>query len=378
MNYALILSGGSGTRLWPLSRKSRPKHLIPISGSSPLLEQTLDRLEPLVPPNLRYLITIPEQAPIVRDIARGRAAGIIIEPFGRNNALPLALSTRFLLGRDPEAKIVFLPADHSILHPDILRGALTKAFEVASAGYIVTLGIPTKFPEPNYGHVQRGDPVPGFEKGDFPAFKVGKFHEKPPFETAEKYAIDDDWFWNSGIFIFSAARMYEAFKACCPDLYELAEKLARELASYNPTVSNPVIDWSANESISEAYKNLPDRFRTSIDFAVMEHAENVVTIPVDMGWSDLGGFDALALLIDPDENGNRIGHRADGEDALVLTPGSKNISIFPGKRAVVCLDCEDLIVVDTPDALLVLPSKSSRRVGDVVAQIKAKGWLGLL
>jgi len=378
VNYALILSGGSGTRLWPLSRRARPKHLISLIGGPALFDLTLDRLEGLIPPQQRFLITVPEQAPIVRDHARGRALGIIIEPRARNNALPMALSTRMIADRDPDAVIIFLPADHSIQHPEKLREAIEQAVKVASQGYIVTLGCPTSHCEPNYGHVHRGEPIPGFESGEYPAFLVKQFREKPPEEEAEKYTLADDWYWNCGIFIFRADSMLDLISKAQPDLARIVNLHRSSLALAKPTLENPVIDWAASVAISDEYKNLQPQLRTSIDFALMERAEKVATIPVEMGWSDLGGFTPLSELIEADESGNRIAPRQDLPESFVLLPGSKNVSVFPSKRTVVCLDCQDLIVVDTLDAVLILPRGSSRKVGEVVELLRQRGWNTLL
>ncbi len=378
MNYALILSGGSGTRLWPLSRLARPKHLIPLAGGPTLLEQTLSRMDDLIPPERRYLITVPEQAPIVRDVARGSAVGIIIEPMGRNNALPMALSTKMLADRDRDARIVFLPADHSIAHPDKLRRSLERAIEVAGEGYIVTLGIPTAYPEPNYGHVQCAEHIPGFEGGEFPAFRVQRFHEKPPLQVAEEYTSDDNWFWNGGIFIYSAVEMLKLIERHQPELHKIVTDLAPVLTHAKPTLDSPVIDFAASSVIQACYRDLPLKLQTSIDFAIMERAEKVATIPVEMGWSDLGGFAALADLFPHDSDGNRVVAEDAGESLRIITPGSKGVSVFPGKRTIVCLDCADLIVVDTGDALLILPKESSRRVRDVVEEIRERKWNDLL
>ena len=378
MNYALILSGGSGTRLWPLSRLSRPKHLISLAGGDPLLSYTLARLDGLIEPEQRFLVTIPEQAPVVRDMARGLAAGIIIEPAGRNNLLPLSLACKMLADRDPEAMIAFLPADHHIQQPDALRSALTLAFDVASKGYIITLGIPTRHPEPNYGHVLIGSELPGYENRDRKVYSVEKFVEKPSDEVAEKYHRDEKVFWNGGIFVFKASTMLDLISRVQPELFKTISDLAGTLSGLKFSLDRPVCDWEAIKGIHDAYLNLPKKLQTSIDYGLMEKAEKVATIPIEMGWNDLGGFAALAGLTEADKNGIRIAPRADGGAARVLTPGSKEVTVFPGKRAIVCLDCENLIVVDTPDSLLILPASSSSKVRDLVDQIKQKGWQDLL
>lgn len=378
MKYALILSGGSGTRLWPLSRTARPKHLISLVGEQPLLEQTLTRLDTLIEPSERFLITIPEQAPIVRDMARGKASGIIIEPMGRNNLLPMAISTKMLYDRDPDAQIAFLPSDHSIGKPEKLRAALERAFDVAGEGYVVTLGIPTSYPEPNYGHIRRGDVIDGFSEGEIRAYKVEQFHEKPHREISEKYHDDADWFWNAGIFIYSATTMIGLIETHQPVLFSIICSLEKILAHMNPSITSPVLDWTGSEYIRNCYRDIPKNLQTSIDYAIMEKAKMVATIPVEMNWSDLGGFGSLSRLVAQDEHSNRVAPAAGEDEPRVITMGSENVSIFPGKRAVVVLDCEDLIVVDTHDAILVLPRKSSRRVGEVVQEIRERGWNDLL
>jgi mannose-1-phosphate guanylyltransferase len=332
----------------------------------------------LIPPEQRFLITIPEQAPIVRDLARGRAMGIIIEPQARNNALPMALSTRMIYERDHDAVIAFLPADHNIQYPERLRAALEQATKVAALGYIVTLGIPTAYPEPNYGHIHRGEPVPGFESGSYPAFEVVRFHEKPPHDVAEQYTEADEWFWNGGYFVFRASTMLELIAKAQPELDRIVNENATFLSMAKPALTNPVIDWSSSGAISGIYKNLPPQLRTSIDYALIEKAGKIATIPVEMGWNDLGGFNALSELFEPDESCNRTAPRVDGEDPRVLLPGCSDVSVFPSKRTIVCLDLEDIIVVDTPDALLVLPRSSSRRVSGIVELLNQRGWNNLL
>jgi mannose-1-phosphate guanylyltransferase len=280
--------------------------------------------------------------------------------------------------KDPDATIIFLPADHSIQHPEKLKAALQRAVAVANQGFIVTLGCPTSHCEPNYGHVLRGDPLPGFEDGEFPAFSVKQFHEKPPSEEAEKYTQSDDWYWNCGIFIFRAEIMLDLIANKQPELARIINTHRASMSLAQPTMENPVIDWAASTAISDEYKKLQPQLRTSVDFALMERADKIATIPVEMGWSDLGGFAPLAELIEPDESGNRIGPKQGAGEAYVLLPGSRNVSVFPAKRTIVCLDCKDLIVVDTPDALLVLPKGSSRKVGEVVELLRQRGWNTLL
>ena len=378
MNYALILSGGSGTRLWPLSRRARPKHLIRLAGARPLLEQTLDRLDRLIPPDRRYLITIPEQAPLVRDMARDRAVGIMIEPMGKNNLFPMALTTRLISESDPEAIIAFLPSDHSIAEPEKLKSSLGLAFDVARKGWIVTLGIPTRHPETAYGHIHIGDEISGYENRNYKVYEVKKFREKPDEKLAEQYYESDEWYWNGGIFIYSAMAMMDLISKAQPELADILDQLSGVLARESPTMEKPVFDWAASTEIHEAYDNLPKKFQTSIDYALMEKADRVATIPVEMGWNDLGSFAALADLVDADDNNNRVGPRRDGEEPRVLLPGSTDTAVFPGKRTIVCMDCHDLIVVDTNDAVLILPRKSSKDVRSIVDKLKDRGWKDLL
>jgi mannose-1-phosphate guanylyltransferase len=378
VDYALILSGGSGTRLWPLSRISHPKHLISLAGAEPLLSQTLHRLDGLIPPERRFLITVPEQAPLVRDMARDRAVGIIIEPVGRNNLLPMALATKMIYDRDKDANIIFLPCDHHINHPDKLRQALKSALKAAGAGYLATLGIPTAHPEPHYGHVKKSFEITKLRTGEMKAYQVEKFHEKPPQEIAERYTGDESWFWNGGIFIFSAATMLYHIEIHQPQLYEIITEVDQDLRKPNPALKKPVIDWTGYDLILNAYTNLPENLKTSIDYAIMEKADKVATIPVEMGWSDLGGFGSLSRLLEKDEQDNRIAHLAGEAEERVIFHGSKNVTAFPSRRAIVMLDCEDLIVVDTHDAILVLPRSSSRKVGEIVKELKSRGWNDLL
>ncbi len=354
--YALIMAGGGGTRLWPLSRQQHPKQMLMLFGERTMFQLAVDRLLPLLPPERILVVTGADQvAPLAEQVTLP-PENFIVEPLGRNTAACIGLAALHLRRRDPEAVMAVLTADHYIRRTDVFRTALTAARAVAEQGYLVTLGIEPTFPATGYGYICRGAALA--MGGDFPVFRVQRFAEKPDEATAIAFLAAGTYAWNSGMFIWRAARVLEEIDRWMPPLSATLHQLDAALDRG---------DYAA--MVAELWSALP---RISIDYGVMEHAEQVAVIPVDLGWSDVGSWDAVQALRDADAAGNvAVGAH--------LAHATTNTMVFAhGLRLVATIGVHDLIVVDTPDALLITTREQAQDVREVVERLRAEGRTDLL
>jgi mannose-1-phosphate guanylyltransferase len=349
--YALIMAGGGGTRLWPLSRRSTPKQLLPLVEERSMFGVSVDRLAPLFPPERIYIVTGSSYADAMRADAPAVPAGnFVIEPYGRDNGPAVALALTVIAQRDPQAVVAILTADHHIADKEGFRGALAIAAETAAQGYIVTLGIEPTFPATGFGYIQRGDKLS--ESGGLRVYSSRGFREKPDADTAAHFIASGDYSWNSGMFIMRAADALAEFARQQP-------AMSAGLATLAPTVDTPAYA----ETLAAVWETLP---RISIDYAIMEGAPRMAIIPVSIGWSDVGSWGSIFDVIELDDDGSRFNtpqHIAiDAHDVLV----------YADKLAVL-VGVEDVVVVDTPDALLVCHKDQTQRVKDVVNKLKSEG-----
>ncbi len=354
--YALIMAGGAGTRLWPLSRQNRPKQALPLFNGRSLFALTVDRLLPWLPPERIGVLTNREQMEPLREQAPLLPVeNFILEPEGRGTAACIALGALHLVQRDPEALMIVLPADHYIRYPQALQAALQAALKVAEEDYLVTLGITPTFPATGYGYIRQGEALARL--GDLVAYVVQQFVEKPAQAVAEQYLASGVYTWNSGMFIWKARR--------------ILEEIARYLPELGAAWRQWQIAWGTPEFpelLAGTWHTLP---KISIDYGVMERAQRVAVIPVEMGWSDVGSWDTLLeLLADAD------GCFWQG-DVLALG-AERTLGIAAGGRKLVVVDVQDLVIVDTPDAILILPRGAAQRVRDVVQQLQQAGETKLL
>lgn len=346
---ALILAGGSGTRFWPLSRKTRPKQLLALEGERSLLQATVDRLSPLVGPEQVWICTTTElREQIHEQVPAVPAAQILCEPTGRNTAPAIA----WALGLFPPNKlrdvVAVLPADHRFDDAADFRATLGKAAGLVRAeNRVVTVGIKPRWAETGYGYLEKGDDL---EAG---LFTVARFREKPDAATAKAYLEGGRHFWNAGIFLFHGDTLLGHLEACRPEL-------ARALA---------VIAHSRDRT-AELYPKLES---ISIDYAVMEHLGpgQIAGVELASGWNDLGSWEALAEVLPADAAGNR-------QVGDVLAIGAKDNLLFADQGQIAVVGVEGLVVVRTGDTVLVLPRDRSQDVREIVEALRKQGRLDLL
>lgn len=358
--YPVIMAGGSGTRFWPLSRKSRPKQFLALAGDGPLLSATVNRLPPLAKVKDTYVVCGPVHAPAARRMVPAMPKeNFIVEPCARNTAPCVGLAAVHVAGRDPKGIIAMLPADHHIGRPEAFRDALASAAELAEAGSIATIGIHPNRPETGYGYLKLGPRLAAKRKGKgLTAHKVERFVEKPDVVTAARYLADGTYLWNSGIFVFRADVILEEISRAMPVLGEQLEVIRRSLGTpgYQRTLK----------------RVFPDCPSISIDYGVMEKSHRIAVVPAEFGWSDVGSFAALSDVRDVDH----LGNVAEG-DALVID-GRNNVVLAGKDRPVAVIGLEDVIVVDAGDAILVCKRDRAQDVRKAVEELGRRGREELL
>jgi mannose-1-phosphate guanylyltransferase len=357
MFYPIIMAGGTGTRLWPLSRRHFPKQALRLVGDKTLMQQAVSRLEPQIPVDQIFIITRQEHVePLSIQVPEVPKDNFIVEPEGRGTAPAIGLSAIHLQKRDPEAVMVVLTADHFIVDEASFRKSLKAAEEVARDGYLVTLGIKPTFPSTGYGYIHQGDYLGTAES--FAVYQADRFTEKPNPEEAERLVNSGDYTWNSGMFIWQVERILEEFQRQMPDFYEKLEKVA--------AISDP-----------KEYKNMLDRIwptvkKETIDYGVMEGAKKVAVIPVDIGWVDVGSWASLVDVLPSDEKGNTVVGNYVGIDT------KDTLVVGDGKKLVATIGLKGLVIVDTGDALLVCTKEREQDVRSMVARLKEEGRDDLL
>jgi mannose-1-phosphate guanylyltransferase len=350
--YAVVLAGGSGKRLWPRSRRAYPKQLLDITcGERTMLQETFERLEPLLPADKVYVVTGEQYIKSTKDqLPAVPESNIIGEPRGRGSAPAVGVAAIHLKQKDPEAVMACLPADHHITQPEKFRQVLLLAEQVAQEGHLVTLGIKPDYPHTGYGYIEIGDKL--MDTVDHPVYRVLRFTEKPGELRARRFVEGERHFWNSGMFIWKASVILDEIEKHLPHLHACLAELEGVLGTEE---ESEVLErtWSALET-------------ETIDFGVMEKADDVVVIPVEMGWSDVGSWASLIELLPCDGEGNVVvGHHAglDTRRSLIYSP----------RRLVTTVGVENLIVVDTEDVILICSADRAQEVKALVERLDEDG-----
>lgn len=350
--YAVIMAGGGGTRLWPLSRKQRPKQMLQLFGEKTLYEIAIRRLEGLFPPGHIFVVTIAEQADQLKHLEpRIPEDNFLIEPMPRGTASVVGLAAVALHQRDPQAVMAILTADHFIEAESAFRNLLQAAYDLAQEGHLVTLGIQPTYPATGYGYIQRGGHLGEYQGQK--AYQVKRFKEKPGEDQARQMLAGGDHDWNSGMFVWCADRILEEFQKQMPDLYA-------KLMKINEAWKTPLRE----QVIQDLWPGIKSE---TIDYGVMEKAEKVAVLPAaGLGWNDVGSWDSLFDVLDSDQVGNiNLGANhlgIDTDHTLVCDEGSKRLIVTIGVR--------DLVIVDTGDALLICNKDQAQQVKKVVDLLK--------
>jgi mannose-1-phosphate guanylyltransferase len=350
--YAVIMAGGGGTRLWPISRKDSPKQLLPLLGQDTLFQTTVRRLEKLFPFERILVVTVAEQAQKMQEqVPQIPVENYLIEPEPRGTASVVGLAAAVLQKRDPKAMMAILTADHFIRNRDLFRYLIRTAFDVAAKDYLVTLGITPTFPSTGYGYIEQGEPLDG--EYPYPVYAVKRFKEKPDQQTAEQLLRAGDHSWNSGMFVWKA-------DAILGEIHKQMPELSRAIL----TIADAWNTAQRDEIVSTHWTPLKNQ---TIDYGIMENAERVAVLPAGgLGWSDVGSWDSLFEVLFPDMNGNIP------VNAPHLLLDTHNTLIY-GKndeRLIVTIGLDDFVVVDSGDVLLICKIDQAQKVKDVVEHLK--------
>lgn len=342
---AVIMAGGKGERFWPKSRESHPKQFLSLTNDGEtMIQKTIKRISPIVQTEDIFIVTnacykylVKEQLPEIPE------ENILTEPCGRNTAPCIAFASAVIKKKYGNAVMLVLPSDHLIKYENIYTRTLCNAIVKATEDdNLVTIGITPSYAETGYGYINFGE-----ESGN--AYKVEKFVEKPDLRTAKKYLSSGKYLWNSGMFVWQVSAIEECFKKFMPEVYDGAEKIGQAFGTDN---FENVLETEYNKFPSE-----------SIDFGIMEKASDIYTVPASFGWDDVGNWLAVERINDTDDNRNYI-------EGDVIAENCKRTTICGGKRLVAAVGVEDIIIVDTDDAVLVCSKNSTQDVKKIIARLK--------
>ena len=350
--YAVIMAGGGGTRLWPLSRQARPKQMLKLVDDRTVFQAAVQRLDGLFTPDRIYVVTVADQAEELQEQAPEiPAENYLLEPMPRGTASVVGFAAVAIQKRDPRATMAVVTADHIIKNEDKFRQLLLAAYEAAQDGYLVTLGISPTHPATGYGYIQQGEALGSYQ--NLKVYRALRFREKPSEERAREMLASGDHAWNSGMFVWRVDRILAEFALQMDDLNA---KLAEIFEAWDQPQSQEVLNrvW-------------PQIRPQTIDFGIMENAADVVVIPAqELGWSDVGTWDALFDVLPADEYGNIV------MGGMHVPIDTQNTLIYMNQehRLIVTIGVENLVVVDTGDVVLVCEKDQAQKVRQVVDQLK--------
>jgi mannose-1-phosphate guanylyltransferase len=348
-HYVAIMAGGIGSRFWPMSRTAFPKQFLDILNTGKtLIQATYDRYAHFIPAENIFVVTAAEYTPIVQQqLPQLPAANILSEPYRKNTAPCIAYVAHKIKQRNPQALLICAPADHLILDTPAFTKVCLDAFEfVNHINALLTLGIKPTYPNTGYGYIQH-EPLPVADQ----IYKVKTFTEKPNLELARTFLASGDFLWNSGIFVWKVTTLLKAFEAYLPEMNELfvAEQ-----------------QWLNTPAEAEALERIyPQCTNISIDYGIMEKADNVYVLPSSFGWSDLGTWNSAWENMEKDYFGNAVA----GRNVMVID-ATKNVVHVPHDKLVLLQGLDDFIVVDTPDVLLICKKEKEQEIKDYVAEVK--------
>ena len=350
--YALIMAGGVGSRLWPLSRQRSPKQVLPLVGEVSMFRTAVERLRPLFSPDEVFVVVGAEQV----DLLKAEQTGIpdrnfIVEPVGRGTAPAIALSAIRLRQHDPTAIMAVLTADHFIGDEESFRAVLQAACEAAAQNHLVTLGITPSFPSTGYGYIERGQHL--MNALDYAVYQVMAFREKPDLVTAKHFVVDGRHSWNSGMFVWKVSRFLDELSRTMPEFYQ-------QLMRIDAALGTPDFDWVLHEVWTDVKPQ-------TVDYGVMEKARDVAVIPAEFGWNDIGSWATLLDILEGDEQGNVTRH------AQHLGVDTRNTLVFGSERLVATIGLQEMIIIDTDDAILVCPKDRAQDVKKIVDELKQQG-----
>jgi mannose-1-phosphate guanylyltransferase len=359
--YAVILAGGGGTRLWPLSRSGHPKQTLTLFGDRSLFQLAVDRLRPLIALDHVRVATVEEQVPLLTADAPDLVPdNFIVEPFGRGTAPIIGLCALELQRSNPQAVMAVVTADHYIGDEDLFRRLLAAAADAADQGHLVTLGVQPVEPATGYGYLHQGHELG--RAGGFPMYRVESFREKPDAKTAQSYLASGEYVWNSGMFVWRVDRILDEIDRHMPGL-------SGALAELSEAGGRP----SRSTALSSIWSGLSSE---TIDYGVMEAAEDVVVLPAQgLGWWDVGSWGRLFDVLDPDDDGNL---RLAAKPIMVDTRGTLVVQEEGLDRLIATLGVDDLVIVDTGVALLVTSRHRAEAVRQIVDKLKKDGREGYL
>ena len=341
--YAVIMAGGVGKRFWPQSRRSTPKQLLSIAGEESMLRMTVDRLKGSAPADRILIITNSDQEHGIRkEIPELPAENIIIEPEGKNTAPCIGLAAVIIQQRDPEAVMGVFPADHYIEDQTAFAKYLDWGIKIAVENQgLVTFGVIPTRPATGYGYIQYQQQI----RDDIPVYRVKAFAEKPDLKTAKLFLQSGDFLWNSGMFVWHVDVILKSFQEYLPEIWDSLKNIREAIgeAAYDSVLT---VEWATLRSIS-------------IDYGVMEKADNVYVLKVDFSWNDVGSWDAVHEMSLADSDGNVL------KGDIILENSANNL-VIGDQRTIAMVGVRDLVVIDTPDALLIIPRHETERVKELV------------
>ncbi|HFE53704.1 MAG TPA: mannose-1-phosphate guanylyltransferase [Bacteroidetes bacterium] len=349
---AVIMAGGSGTRFWPRSRERMPKQLLSLVNERSMLQNTIDRLGDLVTPEQVLVVSTATQADAIRQqLSHIPEENILVEPKGKNTAPCIGLAALHARRRDPDSVMVVLPADHLIEGEEEFRQVLRTGERLArETEALVTIGIKPTYPSTGYGYIQFGDLLD--DRDGVQAYRVKTFAEKPTLEVARRFLESGDFLWNSGIFIWKTETILRHIEELLPELYNGLLEIEKALGTPEE---------------AEVVKRVYCQIRSvSIDYGVMEHAKNVIVLKATFSWNDLGTWEEVYKISPKDENGNAI-------TGLVVHKDTKNSLIDSPHRLIATLGVENLVIVDSGDAILICHRDKAQEVRDIVEILRRKG-----